>query len=176
MIFSKNIHYKKSQNDDDFLSNSSWYSDPLSNHLLVQKPHVGLSCVAKYEDVYRRALINQICGDTLVLHYVDIGVTKTVKSSEFEAKHLIMGFSEVPNIAISCNFEPIHRQNEENPSNSSFYNQFRSLAEDKILRVESCGINRNGKLDVNIFLEDGRSLVEILRQQKLTVRVFSFHH
>ena len=88
-------------------ASSTFYSHPISDKLFVEQANVGLACVTKLHDIYHRIYIQAQHQSTVVILYVDLGLTESVSAKGRQFKHLISYFATVPRLAISCHLAGI---------------------------------------------------------------------
>lgn len=83
------------------ISYSIYYSDPVSEKLLVKDIVPGLACVTKFDGAYYRISVKENHPLKCLIMYIDLGIVAEVDKNEIQLKHLLNYFGEYPCMAIA---------------------------------------------------------------------------
>ena len=74
------------------ISYSIYYSDPVSEKLLVKDIVPGLACVTKFDGAYYRISVKENHPLKCLIMYIDLGIVAEVDKNEIQLKHLLNYF------------------------------------------------------------------------------------
>ena len=156
-----------------------YYSHSISARWVVRNVEPGLACVAKYQDVYHRAVIEETYSSHCVVRYIDLGAKERIQYGQSQLKYLLNYFANTPSLAILCRLANIEFKKIENQLPQSTYEELQDLCQGGPfpIRFHSEDV---GVWQVEIFQSNQRCLNDIVVAKGLAVgRMFtppSFTH
>lgn len=148
---------------------SSYYSNPISNQLIVDQIETGLVCVTTFHDVYHRAFIKETDSFRCVILYVDYGTIEEVNKDQREFKYLLNHFAELPCMSLSCRLDDVFFLPHDNHWSSEAYQEIISLCQGGPYFIEHTGF-RDGLLTIRILDADRQCLNDMIIESKLAVK------
>lgn len=149
-------------------SSSSYYSNPVSNSLIIRNIDAGLSCVTKYDGVYHRVFIKESDLYKCVVTYVDYGTTEEINKDEQQFKYLLNHFAELPCMAVACRLDDLSFMSDDMHWSPETYSEVFALCKDGPFFIEPTG-HLNGLLTIRVLDSQETCLNDILVDLKLAV-------
>ncbi|CAF2121901.1 unnamed protein product [Rotaria magnacalcarata] len=147
-----------------------YYSDPISETLIVHKVATGLPCVSKYEEVYHRVHIKENHFLKCVITYVDLGMTEEVQVDKVQFKYLLKYFAALPALAVPCRLADIEYKLNNHEMGLETYKELNDLRQTGPFYIEPCETS-NGALLVKLYDVDESCFNDIIVEKGLAVLI-----
>lgn len=147
---------------------SIYYSDPISEKLLVKDVTPGLACVNQHEGVYHRISVKEDHLLKCLVTYVDLGMAVEIDKNEIQLKHLLNYFAEAPCMAVGTRLAGVDFKLDSYQIPSGTLEQLRTMYQSGPFDIEPHS-RMNGILFVKIFDYEKRCLNDIVVAQGLAV-------
>ncbi|CAF2071331.1 unnamed protein product [Rotaria magnacalcarata] len=138
-----------------------YYSDPVSEKLIVHKVAAGLPRVSKYEEVYHRVYIKENHFLKCVITYVDLDMTEEVQVNKVQFKYLLKYFAALPALAIPCRLADIEYKLNNHEMTLETYKELNDLRQTGPFYIEPCKTS-NGALLVKLYDVDESCFNDII--------------
>lgn len=147
---------------------SIYYSDPISEKLLVKDVVPGLACVNEHGGAYRRISVKEDHLQKWLVTYVDLGMTVEINKNEMQLKHLLNYFAEPPCMTMATRLAGVEFKLDSYQIPSGTLEQLRIMCQAGPFYVEPHD-RMNGVLFVKIFDDQKRCLNDAVITQGLAV-------
>ena len=147
---------------------SIYYSNPISEKLLVKDVTPGLACVNQHEGVYHRISVKEDHLLKCLVTYVDLGLTVEINKNEIQFKHLLNYFAEPPCMAMATRLAGVEFKLDSYQIPSGTLEQLRTMCQWGPFDVKPHGW-MNGILFVKIFDSQQYCLNDAVITQGLAV-------
>ena len=126
----------------------------------VDDMSIGMPCVSQFsnDEIWHRAMITSIDGDSVTVRFVDYGNTRDVSRSKVRA--IVSHFTELPMQAFKCVLSGVSPVG--GAWDAASCNRFQEMVvfeESKEFRVEVITVTQGDVLEVSVTLWDGQSSI-----------------